>query len=281
MPLYRPRELLQFLESIGAAPKKGLSQNFLIDGNILKNTIKAADIQPGDLALEVGPGPGALTEMLLDEGASVIAVEQDRAFATALHRLQPKEGQILTVFHQDALQFDAENEIRKRLPPPQKAVLIANLPYHITTPLLARFAPLHHCISSLIIMVQEEVARRICASASTSEYGSLTVFVNFFAQPHYCFKVSKNCFFPPPKVDSAVVRLDLRPAPDINEELFFQLTRTAFNHRRKMLRSSLHTIYPPQAVEKALVDMDKSKESRPEDLSCSEFLALFHLLQGY
>lgn len=279
MPLYRPSELLQFLESIGAEPKKGLSQNFLIDGNILKNTVKAADLKSGDLVVEVGPGPGALTEELLAADVSVIAIEQDRVFASALARLQPLPGRTLTVFHQDALQFDIETEIRKRLPVPGKAVLIANLPYHITTPLISRFAHLDHCISSLVIMVQDEVARRICARPSVSDYGSLSVFVNFFATPQYSFKVSRNCFFPPPKVDSAVVRLDLKPVANVDQDQFFLLTRTAFNHRRKMLRASLSAIYTSKAVEYALEKIGKAKESRPENLSCEDFLELYRKLE--
>ena len=163
MAIYKPSELHRFLEQIGAAPKKRLSQNFLIDGNILKKMVAAAKVEAGDLVLEIGPGPGCLTEQLLGSGAYVIAVEKDPTFATALQRLQ-QQGR-LDIYEDDVMAFSFEEALQKRLKPGQKAKLIANLPYHLTTPLLARFVKHFSLFSSLVVMVQEEVARRFYCQA--------------------------------------------------------------------------------------------------------------------
>lgn len=275
MPLYRPTELLAFLESIGESPKKGLSQNFLIDGNVVQNILKTADVQAKDNILEIGPGPGSLTEALLNAGATVIAIEADGKLAAALNRLQTEDNR-LHVIHADALKVPL-NELRAHFQGPVK--LISNLPYHITTPLLTRFISQNDWISSVVVMVQDEMAKRMCGSKDAPDYGSITVFLNFYAHVSYAFKVGKKCFYPAPKVDSAIVKFDLKAPPEgIDAETFFKMTRRAFEQRRKMLRSSLKELYPPERVLEALEKLGISPLARPEELSCEEFLELFRLL---
>lgn len=275
MPLYRPTELLAFLESIGESPKKGLSQNFLIDGNVVQNILKTADVQAKDNILEIGPGPGSLTEALLNAGATVIAIEADGKLAAALNRLQTEDNR-LHVIHADALKVPL-NELRAHFQGPVK--LISNLPYHITTPLLTRFISQNDWISSVVVMVQDEMAKRMCGSKDAPDYGSITVFLNFYAHVSYAFKVGKKCFYPAPKVDSAIVKFDLKAQPEgIDAETFFKMTRRAFEQRRKMLRSSLKELYPPERVLEALEKLEISPLARPEELSCEEFLELFRLL---
>lgn len=238
MPVYKPTELHDFLTSLGIAPRKSLSQNFLIDGNILRKIVAASKVQAGDVVLEIGPGPGSLTEMLLDKGAKVIAVEKDEVLAQALTRLQTP-GRHLEVHCQDIMEFSLEKHFEKGA----KAKVIANLPYHLTTPILAHIAPKKELFSSLTVMVQEEVGRRFVARPDTSEYGSFSVFLNFYTIPHYDFTVSRNCFYPVPKVESAVVTLNLKTPPSVsNITAFFKMTRTSFEHRRKMLRASLRDL---------------------------------------
>lgn len=277
MPLYQPSELRQFLDEQGFSPRKGLSQNFLIDGNILKKILAASDVQPGDLVLEIGPGPGALTEQLVAAGAHVVAVEMDHGFARVLPRLDV-DG-LLETFCDDIMKFPVDATIQARLKPGKQAKLIANLPYHLTTPILADFVVKDE-FSLITVMVQDEVARRLTAKAKTSDYGSLTVFLSFYADISYEFRVSRHCFFPQPKVDSAVVTLRPKkpPLPADQAEIFFKMTRTAFEHRRKMLRSSLSDLYAPQAVENALTACGLDVRSRPEELSLDEFLLLFSRL---
>lgn len=278
MPLYRPTELLAFLESIGQSPKKGLSQNFLIDGNVIQNIIKTADVQPQDNVLEIGPGPGSLTEALLNAGANVVAVEMDHKLAEALNRLQTEDKR-LRIFPADALKVPL-NEIRACFKDPLKPVkLISNLPYHITTPLLSRFISQNNWLSTVVVMVQNEMAKRMCGKKSTPDYGSITVFLNFYAHVSYAFKVGRNCFYPAPKVDSAIVKFDLKAPPvDVDEEVFFKMTRRAFEQRRKVLRSSLKDLYPPERVLEALEKLGVPPLARPEELSCEDFIQFYHLL---
>ena len=278
MPIYKPSELSQFLEGLGINPKKALSQNFLIDGNILRKIVALANIQPGDIVVEIGPGPGALTECLLEAGAKVFAIEKDFVLGESLWRFKEKHP-LLEVQIADILEFPLQEELSKRLLPGQKAKVIANLPYHITTPIIAQLVEMHNCISELIVMVQDEVAKRFVGKPGPSDYSSLTVFLNFFTRPRYGFKVGKNCFYPVPKVDSAVAQLTLHPPPKVSHQSsFFQMVRQAFNHRRKMLRSSLKELYPSAKIEAALAKIHKSITSRPEELSLPELISLFEVL---
>jgi 16S rRNA (adenine1518-N6/adenine1519-N6)-dimethyltransferase len=266
--LYKPSELKAFLAEIGAAPQKFLSQNFLIDGNIVRKIVQFADVKSGDTILEIGPGPGVLTQQLLAQGATVIAVEKDRKFGAALHRLQT-EDQRLHVFEDDALNWDPSQHLK------HVAKLIANLPYNITTPILTLFLPRHDLLSSITVMVQREVAERMVAKAGSKTYGSLSVFVQFYSDPSIGFIVEPTCFYPAPKVQSAVIQLRLKKPPREATEQFFQMTRTAFGQRRKMVVSTLKHHYPIEKIETGLNKIGKGLKVRPEELSLDDFLVLF------
>lgn len=262
--VYRPSNLKVFLEELKTFPKKSLSQNFLIDGNILDKIIQTADIQPGESVLEIGPGPGALTERLVEKGAKVIAVEKDSIFAHALKRLP------IEVHEADILTFDFDADIQA------KTKVLSNLPYHLTTPILSLLLPRHDLFSTLTVMVQAEVAKRMVAKPKTADYSSLTLFLQFYAETKLVFKVSRHCFYPEPKVDSACVHLTLK-GPASSSPHFFTLTRTAFSHRRKMLRSSLKSLYPE--IESLLASLHINPKARPEELSLQDFIHLASLLE--
>ncbi|MBX7067238.1 MAG: 16S rRNA (adenine(1518)-N(6)/adenine(1519)-N(6))-dimethyltransferase RsmA [Parachlamydiales bacterium] len=254
-------ELLPFLKSIDAAPKKSLSQNFLIDPNIIDKIVQLADVRPGDSVLEIGPGPGALTMALLEKGAQVFAVEMDRAFAEHLHRLQNGS---LKVFEEDFLKFRMEFL-------PKNIKVVANLPYHITTPILEKlFAS---SFSSIVIMVQKEVAVRMQAKPGTKDFGSLSLFVQFHSEIRNSFLVPPGCFYPKPKVDSTVIRLDAKPIPTTNP---FHLIHPAFQHRRKMLSSTLS--YPKEMIRQGLVEIGARPDARPETLSLNQWILLTRFL---
>ncbi|MBA3722309.1 MAG: 16S rRNA (adenine(1518)-N(6)/adenine(1519)-N(6))-dimethyltransferase RsmA [Parachlamydiaceae bacterium] len=276
MHIYKPSELHHFLNELGIAPKKGLSQNFLIDGNIIRKIVAAADVKAGDLVLEIGPGPGSLTQALLEAGAHVVAVEKDTVLAKALERFKTEENH-LEVFCDDILTFPLEEHFSEKRP----VKVIANLPYHLTTPILVYLISKRHLFSSFTVMVQEEVGRRFAAIPGNKDYGSFTVFLNFYTNPKYAFSVSHHCFFPEPKVDSAVIVLHTKTPPDVDdEEKFFELTRTAFSHRRKMLRASLKFIYDSVSVSDALEKIGLNPLARPEDLSLNDFLKLYDKLRS-
>lgn len=273
MPIYRPTELKQFLDHLSTGPKKHLSQNFLIDGNILRKIVASAQVQKGDIVLEIGPGPGALTECLLEAGASVIAVEKDPILSEALKRLYPLGN--LQIFTEDIMKFDMSKHI------PANTKVIANLPYHLTSPILGILLPRREQISSIHVMVQDEVARRMTSEHGSSDYSSLTVFLNYYGKPHYSFKVGRNCFYPVPKVDSAVVSIQLQaPAEDIHAEDFFSIVHHAFHQRRKMMRASLKDLFNSESVENALESIGVPATSRPENLSIEHWMDFYRLLKN-
>ncbi len=273
---YHPSELQAFLSELGLSPKKFLSQNFLIDGNIVRKILHLAEIKEGDHVLEIGPGPGALTEALLQEKAFVTAVEMDPAFAKALEDL-PREESQLEVVAQDFLTFDVEKWCKTKK---KKIKVVANLPYHITTPILAMLLPLHTYIESLTVMVQKEVAQRFLAKPGSKDWNSFSLFLQFYAHTAYGFTVEPTCFFPKPKVQSAVVKITLKKPPEVSsEERFFKMTRAAFQQRRKMLRASLKKIYSIENIEASIKELGEKATVRPEDLSLHDFLRLFEIIE--
>jgi 16S rRNA (adenine1518-N6/adenine1519-N6)-dimethyltransferase len=272
IPLFRPTALRARLEALGLKPNKRLSQNFLIDGNIIRKIVETANVRPGDCVVEIGPGPGALTQALLEAGAHVIAIEKDRGFAAALSDLQTADKR-LEVIEADVLDVSLEKILSGK-----KAKVVANLPYHITTPILTRLAPQHALIEQLTLMVQKEVAERMAARAGTAAYGSLTLYLQFYGKIENCFTIAPTSFYPSPSVQSAIVRFTPKPAGD--GESLFALTRAAFQKRRKMLTSSLQELHPKVLVAKALSALSLSPMARPEELTLEQFIALERALSS-
>ncbi len=261
-------ELLTFLNHIGARPKKGLSQNFLIDQHILHKIVQLADVGSQDFILEVGPGPGALTQQLLKTGAHVVAVEKDALFAEHLMRLQTAD-QRLEVVSADFLKW--------RLPQSShKWKVVANLPYNITTPILEKICMHANCFHSITIMVQKEVADRICAKPKTKAFGSLTLFLQFYMRYIDSFLVLPHCFFPAPTVDSTVLRLDMRAPPAVDPVPLFQIIHKTYQQRRKMIATTLRPSFPN--IVKVLTDSNISPMARPEELSLNDWIRLFDVL---
>lgn len=255
MKIYQPSTLLNFLKERGLTAKKNLSQNFLVDRHILDKILELAEIVPGESVLEIGPGPGALTEALIDAGANVLAVEKDEGFAKALERFETVD-----IVCGDILKFDLPDGPYK---------VLSNLPYHLTTPILKKLLPQNDKITSMTIMVQDDAAHRIMADVGESGYGALSVFVRSHAITRYGFPVKATSFFPKPHIDSAVIRLDLKnvsPPPTL-----FEVIKLAFQKRRKMLRG----IFPESALTRANLD----PTARPETLSLNAFCALASSLE--
>jgi 16S rRNA (adenine1518-N6/adenine1519-N6)-dimethyltransferase len=272
--MHRASHLRAFLQELGVDARKSLSQHFLIDGNILRKIVATAQVQTGDHILEIGPGPGALTELLLEKGAHVLAVEIDPTFAQALHRLQTNDH-TLEILQEDFLKLPLEQLLSQK----PKWKVVANLPYHITTPILTKLLPLHPFIQSITIMVQKEYAKRMVSLPPSSDYSSLSLFVQFYSHPKSCFTISPTCFYPPPKVQSAVVHCQLHPPPSISStQQFFLLTRHAFQKKRKTLRASLKDLYPTPKILQALSQLGLTPDARPQELSLDQFLLLYKLL---
>jgi len=269
MPLYRIQELNQFLSENGLQAKKGLSQNFLIDKNILDKMVAVAEVQEKDTVLEIGPGPGVLTEALLLKGAKVIAIEKDANFARLLPRLCEKDSGKLVVYEDDALECDIE-----RLVPPSSKI-VANLPYQITAPLLGKLLPLYPAVSSVTVMVQKEVAERMTAKAGSKTFGHLSLFCQSYAELSYCFTVKNTCFSPAPKVDSAIVHCKLRAPIGADMEHFLQFSRLAFQHKRKTLKANLKYFYLKETVERFFEDEHLSSNIRAEEIPAADLYRLW------
>jgi len=281
MSLFQPSHLLRFLESIGhKAPSKRLSQNFLIDGNILKKIIAAAHLTSQDVVLEIGPGPGALTEALLATGATVIAIEKDPLFAQALTRLQTANHS-LHVFESDILAIPLEKVLKTHGASHKKVKVISNLPYHLTSAIFGKILPLGELIETVIVMVQKEVADRIVASAGSKNYSSFSVFTQFYSHPKLLFQVSPHCFYPKPKVTSAVVECKLHPASEnVDPSVFFAFIKEIFSARRKMLTTSLKKKCSAEKIQKILHSLGYDHRVRPEMLSLESLLILFQQIQS-
>lgn len=274
MARFRPTELMHYLEEIGAKPKKGLSQNFLIDGNILNKIVALADLKPDDVVLEIGPGPGALTEKLLETGCQVVAIEKDDIFAKAL-ALQNHAR--LQVIHSDVMDI-CFHELGK--PFAKKVKIVANLPYNLTTPILYKILQAHQAVASACLMVQQEVAERFMAPSKTKLYGAINVAINYYAKARYGFFVSRNSFYPAPRVDSAVIHLALdKPFTAADDTLFFAMVDKAFSMRRKQLASSLREFFPPEKIQQALASLKLAPTTRPEELSIQEWVLFCNAMQ--
>jgi 16S rRNA (adenine1518-N6/adenine1519-N6)-dimethyltransferase len=258
------------------AAKKSLGQNFLLDLNLAARIARAAGPLAGVTVFEVGPGPGGLTRALLKLGAArLIAVERDHRAIAALDEIGAHYPGRLDIVAADALAFDP-----RPLLPCGPARIVANLPYNIATALLVRWLaatpwpPWYDCA---VLMFQREVAKRIVAKPSTKSYGRLSVLAQWRCEPRILFDVNASAFVPPPKVNSALVRLVPRPQPlPCERELLERVTAAAFGQRRKMLRQSLRSLDADVAELLAAAGLDAT--ARAEDVSVAGFVALARTL---
>ena len=255
------------LAAHGLLAKKSLGQHFLLDLNITRKIARLAELKAGDLVIEVGPGPGGLTRALLETGARVVAVEKDPRFMPLLAELAEASAGGLTLIQADALTVD-EAAIAVGGP----THIVSNLPYNVGTPLLIKWLTGPFTPASLTLMFQKEVAERIVAAPGADAYGRLAVIAQATSQARLVMEVGARAFTPPPKVDSAVVRLVPNPdrlPPDLLGALQI-MTAAAFGQRRKMLRSSLKTLGGEALCAAAGV----SPDARAETISVEGFLDL-------
>jgi 16S rRNA (adenine1518-N6/adenine1519-N6)-dimethyltransferase len=246
--------------------RKSLGQHFLLDPAVCARLATLAGDLTGRHVLEVGPGPGGLTRALLATPvASVTAVELDRRAVAALAELAAAHPGRLRVVEADALAFDPAS-----LPAPRK--ILANLPYNVATPLVCDLLDFVPAVERMLVMVQREVAERLCAPAGSDAYGAVSVKVAYWATARIAGTVPASVFVPRPKVESALADIRRRPSPavDVAPEPLFQLVRTAFGQRRKMLRRSLATVVAPEVFDAAAIDSQR----RPEELDVAEWGAL-------
>ena len=251
----------------GLSPDKSLGQHFLVDPNQVDRIVRLAGVGQGDHVVEVGPGLGALTAGLVNAGTQVVAIEIDAGLVQAL-KAQFGDEPAVTVVHHDALTVDW-NQVA---PPTQDWAMVANLPYNVATPLVLDVLDTVPQVTSLLVMVQREVAERLVAEPGSSNYGIPSVKVAYWATGELVAKIPPSVFLPQPRVESALVHLVRHPTPQHREpvEPVFELVRTAFGQRRKMLRKSLSGLVSAEHFEAAEVD----PQARPEQIGVDAWCAL-------
>lgn len=259
-------------------PKKSLGQNFLFDLNLTMRIARAAEPLENTTVVEIGPGPGGLTRALLALGARrVVVIERDQRAIAALEEIAARYPGRLEIVAGDALSVDP----RERLGP-ERARVVANLPYNISTPLLIGWLtvePWPPWYDSLLLMFQREVAERIVARPGSKSYGRLSVLAGWRTDAKILFDVAPSAFVPPPKVTSSVVRLTPRPVPLACDPLALQrVTEAAFGQRRKMLRQSLKTLGVDAAA--LLTQAGIEPTARAEQIPVEGFVALANVFSG-
>ena len=251
-------------------PVKALGQNFLRDENILHKIVESLDIKTGDVLVEIGSGQGALTKYLCEEPIKLIGIEVDKR---AVQLLRERFGEKLELIHRDVLEVNL-NELEQHFN--KKLRVVGNIPYYLTSEILFWLFDARTAVADATLMVQYEVAKRIIAPPKNKEYGILSIFTQFYTECEMLFKVSRNCFFPKPEVDSAVVRFKLKEMlPDCDEKLFRLIVRSTFGLRRKTLRNGLKSMgYKDSILDSIPFNLTK----RPEELKVEEFLFLTRMI---
>ena len=264
-------------------PKKHLGQNFLVNPEPLKIIVEAGELTDADIVIEIGAGLGCLTDMLVRHAKYVIAVEVDKLLYKGLEA-QFSTNSSVQLLNADILKLELDSLLSDDTgTTPTIFKIIANLPYSITTPILWKLLAHHKQIHSCVLMMQKEVAERIVAGPGGKDYGALTIGVAYYAEATLIATLPPENFYPAPKVDSALLKLEMRKTPKVavdNEELFFKVVRTAFRMRRKMLKNALAKgkFTSEEVLASAFEELGIAPQRRAETLGITEFAALANFL---
>ncbi|HEX5398989.1 MAG TPA: 16S rRNA (adenine(1518)-N(6)/adenine(1519)-N(6))-dimethyltransferase RsmA [Verrucomicrobiae bacterium] len=287
-------EMRETLAARGIQLTKSLGQNFLHDANQLQRIVAAAELSKTDKVLEIGPGLGPLTELLLENAGEVLAIEKDARLVEFLSGrfkpltpslsplggervVKPGEGK-LELLHADALEF-----LRREPRDWRDWKLVANLPYSVASPILVELACGSRAPKKIVATLQLEVARRLMAKSGDDDYGILTLLVQLDFEPREFFKIPASCFFPEPDVDSACVILDRREQPLLPENLravFVKIVKRAFSQRRKMMLKLLKADWPLEKLAATFAKLKISPQERAEKLDLEQFVELAKLLNN-
>jgi 16S rRNA (adenine1518-N6/adenine1519-N6)-dimethyltransferase len=273
-----PIRTQEILKKYGFSFKKSLGQNFLIDPNILRNIVSHANLTENSGAIEVGPGIGALTEHLARAAKKVVSFEIDQRLLPVLEdTLSPYDN--VKIVHSDILKADVPAVIAEEMPGIEDIMVVANLPYYVTTPILMKLINDRLPIRGFVVMMQKEVADRITAKPGTKAYGSLSIAIQYYCTAEVAMVVPKTVFMPQPNVDSAVIRLirhEKPPVEVINEDFLFEVSRASFAQRRKTILNNLQNGLPngkqkKDVIVRALEQVGVEPSRRGETLSIEEF----------
>lgn len=253
--------------------RKRLGQNFLIDKNIQNKIIHACELKASDIVLEIGAGRGELTGFLGDKVAGVYAIEIDPALGGAL-KDKFRDYLNVKIIKEDILKFNLRRYFSKYK---KNIKVIGNIPYYITTPIIEHLLQFRDKIDVIFITVQKEFAKRMIAAPGSKDYGAFSCFIQYYTHPQILFFIKHTSFRPSPKVDSCLLRLEIRqvaPVKTEDERLFFKIIRASFNKRRKVLRNSLKDVIPQQKLDAFFSQYSISPDIRPEELTLADFANL-------
>lgn len=283
-----PIRTQEILKKYGFSFKKSLGQNFIIDPNILRNIVSHADLTKDSAAIEIGPGIGALTEHLARAAGKVVAFEIDQRLLPVLEdTLSPYDN--VEIIHSDILEANVKQVFEDKLTGIKDVMVVANLPYYVTTPILLKLLMDRLPIRGMVVMMQKEVADRITAVPGTKAYGSLSIAIQYYMKAEVAMVVPRGVFMPQPNVESAVIKLTRHETPPVqvmDEDFLFQVSRGSFVQRRKTIINNLQSSLPNGKEKKEIiieclqkVNIDPSR--RGETLSIEEFGRLADELYSY
>ena len=270
---------------IGVRPAKSLGQNFLIDEEVIAAIVDGSGVNDSTLVIEIGPGTGALTVPLAEKAGRLVAVELDERVIPGLRVKTFSLGNV-EIIHDDILRIDLRELVERELSEYglSEVRIVGNLPYYITTPIIMKLLETDTGAESITVMMQKEVGDRIAAEPGTKLAGAITYSVHYYADVTEITDAGRECFYPVPKVDSVVLRLDIRkecPVKPADEELFFRCIKAGFSQRRKTLHNSLMTLggYDKEQISEALDTAGIDPGRRAESLSMEEFAKLADALK--
>ncbi|KRG11397.1 16S rRNA (adenine(1518)-N(6)/adenine(1519)-N(6))-dimethyltransferase RsmA [Staphylococcus sp. NAM3COL9] len=283
-----PSRTKALLNQYGFNFKKSLGQNFLIDVNIIQKIIDASDIGENTGVIEIGPGMGSLTEQLAKNAKKVVAFEIDQRLIPVLKdTMGPYDN--VEIINEDILKADIAHYVAEHLTDCDNIMVVANLPYYITTPILLNLMQQNLPIDGYVVMMQKEVGERLNAQVGTKAYGSLSIVTQYYTETSKVLTVPKTVFLPPPNVDSIVVKLMKRQTPEVdidNEDEFFKMTKAAFSQRRKTISNNYQSLFVDgkankEIIKKWLEISDIDPRRRGETLSIKEFAKLYNELKNF
>ena len=276
--LYSPKVIKEIIDFYGFRFSKSLGQNFLIDKNFVDKIVDGADIS-GKNIIEVGPGIGTISYEMAKTCKKLVLIEVDETLIPILEE-NMSDFRNVTIINQDILKTDLK-EIQDKYFDGESFEFVSNLPYYITTPIIEKIFEEDLDCKSMTIMVQKEVADRMLATEKDKDYSSLSVFVKYYSDAKLLTKVPKSVFMPQPKIDSAVLRLDLRIYDeDVNKEKLFALVRAGFLKRRKTILNSLSAVAEKEDLKKVFEKTGLKENLRAENLSLYDFIKIANELEN-
>ena len=281
--LGNPKNTIAVLQKYNFNFQKKFGQNFLINEAVLEEIIEEAGVTQDDFVLEIGPGIGTMTQYLCEAARQVIAVEIDTNLIPILQDTLSEYNNV-EVINEDILKVDI-NALADKYNSGKPIKVVANLPYYITTPIIMGLFESHVPIDSITIMVQKEVADRMQVGPGTTDYGALSLAVQYYAKPEIIVNVPPSCFMPQPKVGSAVIRLTRHEKPPVdvdNEKLMFQVIRASFNQRRKTLANGLNNFpainLSKEDIQESITELGVPVTVRGEALTLEQFAQLSNII---